>query len=275
MPHLSLTATNIRFIKANRLKMPGCDMAQKFGVSKSVVNRYMRENGLAAPKELQIQWRGHGNLGKTTSTPKTDRILRSNYLVINVNQLSQKIQRSETFVKVRLRQLNLVIPQEIIEQRKMDSRIKPGNIPANKGKRQKDYMSKSAIKNTMATRFKKGQLPHNAIGFKNGDIRVRQCHSSEGGRSYKWIRLALGKWQLLHIDKWEKKHNRKLPKGHCLWFKDGNPMNCNLKNLELITRAENARRYRSKFLELPKPMQTTARLLNKLNKSIHGKKQVK
>jgi len=66
-------------------------------------------------------------------------------------------------------------------------------------------------------------------------------YKNRGGKSYKYICLALGSWKPLHIYNWEKT-NGKIPKGHCLWFKNGDTMNCELSNLELITRAENMNR---------------------------------
>jgi hypothetical protein len=238
---LSLTSANIKFIKANRLVMSASDMARHFGVGKDVVGRYMRKNKLTAPQKLQLKLRSEAMKKRTTSDKKTDCFLKKNYLKINVNQLSINLGRSETFVKTRLRQLGLVIPKEIIENRKKDSRIKPGNIPFNKGKKQSEYMTRSAIKRTAATRFKRGNLPHNSIGVKDGDISIRVDHKNRDGKAYKYIRVELGKWYPLHQHKWERK-NGKLPRGKCLWFRDGNTMNCTLKNLELITRAENMRR---------------------------------
>ena len=39
--------------------------------------------------------------------------------------------------------------------------IKKGNVPANKGKKQTEYMTPEAIAKTAKTRFKKGNTPHN------------------------------------------------------------------------------------------------------------------
>lgn len=82
MPKLKLTADNIKFIKANRLKMSGTDMAKLFNVNKNVVNRYMRVNGLVVPQELKNKFKTHYNTGKTSSDKKTDSFLQDNYLSI-------------------------------------------------------------------------------------------------------------------------------------------------------------------------------------------------
>lgn len=236
-----LTDANVRFIKKNRLKMSGTDMAQKFGVSKSVVNCYMYNNGLSVPNKLQIKFRTQKSLGKSIVTIKDDNYIKKNYLKIPVKTLAKKLGYGDGVIQRRIKMLGLVVPKELIEQRKKASQIQPGSIPVNKGKKIREYMSPDAVKKVLATTFKAGHLPHNAVGFNDGDISIRYDHKKRGGKAYKYIRLSLGKWYPLHQYKWELK-NGKIPAGHCLWFKDEDSMNTDLKNLELITRAENMKR---------------------------------
>jgi hypothetical protein len=65
------------------------------------------------------------------------------------------------------------------------------------------------------------------------------------GILYKWIRLKKGKWQQLHIYNWLKE-GKSIPEGYIFWFKDGNHLNTEVSNLELITRAEHLQKNRSK-----------------------------
>jgi hypothetical protein len=108
------------------------------------------------------------------------------------------------------------------------SRFKKGQVPPNKGKKMPEHVYQKA----KATMFKKGNIPHNTNY--DGHIRI----SKDG---YQEIRVRKGKYRLLHLHNWEKV-NGKLPKGHCLWNKDGNKLNTDPSNWELITRAENMRR---------------------------------
>src|SRR5690606_32199751 len=133
----------------------------------------------------------------------------------------------------RIKQMGLIVPPEVIERNKKSSYIKPGNIPINKGKKQAEYMSPEAIARTVRTRFKKGNLPHNTADS-DGEIRIRETK----GRPYKHIRISLGRWVHLHKHLWEQK-NGPVPNGHCLWAKDGNSLNTDPDNWELITRKEN------------------------------------
>ena len=185
-----------------------------------------------------------------------------------IKPLARHIGRSYTGVMGRISKLGLHIPDELREQRRRKGLYHPGMAPINKGKTQKEYMSAEAIKRTEATRFKKGHLPHNTCK-KNGVITIR--HESKGNqRAYKFIRLSLAKWYPLHQHKWEKKYG-KVAKGHCLWFKDGNSLNCKLSNLECITRAENAIRNKSKFESYPQELKDIIKLSNKLNNILKSK----
>ena len=244
-------------------------MAKKFGASKSVVNNFMRKNGLAVSNKLKRKFRIaalHKRLvGKTTATPENDKFIKENYLILPVKQMAIRIGRSETLVKTRMRQLGLITPPEIIEKFKKDSQIQKGNIPVNKGKKQIEFMSIESIERTKATRFQKGQLPHNAAGFKNGDIAIRESHKRRNAPPYKWIRIKLGVWRMLHVYNWEKKYG-KVKRGYIIVFKNGDTMNCKPSNLECITRKENM--LRNTIHRFPEDLQTAIRTVSKLNKTI-------
>ena len=210
----------------------------------------------------EVKHYGHAS----TSTPAIDKFLNENYLIIPVKTIAHKIKRSHTFVQTRLRQLNLVIPAEIIEQRKKDSRIKPGSTSWNKGKRLIDIMSPEAIKASSFHRFKKGQLPHNTK--KVGDVVIQ----GKGGFNYQYIKLAHKYWRPVHILNWEK-INGKVPEGMIVVFKDGNSMNCEPYNLELITKEENMKR--NTIHRYPDELKEVIRLQHKIERTIKNKRNEK
>lgn len=264
MPISKLTIENKNYIKKYRFLESGSDMAKKFGVNDSIVTRYMRKNGLTVNKELQNKFRGLGQKGKTSSTPEIDEILKRDYLTINGKIIARNIGRSDTFVRTRLRQLKLIIPKEIIEQRKKDSQIKSGNVPPNKGKKITEYMSAEAIERLKKTFFKKGQVPFNTLY--NGAITVRRISEKRGAKPYKFIRINQGEWALYHQYVWEQKYG-KIPKGMNVVFKDGNSLNCKIENLEMITDEELMQR--NTIHRYPDEIKTSIRLLSKLNKKIN------
>lgn len=141
------------------------------------------------------------------------------------------------------------------------NRFGKGHEPANKGKQ----MSAEVYEKAKHTFFKKGFVPHNTAEA-DGAITIR--NETKSNRSYKYIRLSLGNWFPYHQYLWEKQ-NGKQPKGHCLWFKDGNTMNCELDNLELISREENM--LRNTIQRFPPEVKEVIRLNNKLKRIIKSK----
>lgn len=254
-----LTPENIAFIKANRLEMSGKQMALRFGVSKSVVNNYMRKNGLSVPRELKNRFMSDALCKVSTSNKKIDQMLQQNYLFYGEKPIARMIGRSSTFVRTRLRQLGLKVPDNIVELRKMQSRFSRGHTPQNKGKKMPESV-RERIKHTF---FLPGNVPVNAKQ-KDGEIVIRYDHKNRGGQPYMWIRIALGVWKPYHKHLWNEKHGS-IPDSHCLWFKDGNTLNCTLENLELISRSENLKRNREFHAALPEELKEAIRLIKKIN----------
>lgn len=199
---------------------------------------------------------------RTTFTPEMDAIIKANYLEIPVKRLGRMIGKSYTGISGRLKQLGLVIPREIIEERKKMGRIKKGDPSFNKGKKQKDYMSAEAIERTKKTRFQKGNKPHNTAK-NNGAISIRP--DTKSGIAYKYIRVSLGVWELYHRVVWEQ-NNGEIPENHVIAFKDGDSMNCNIKNLELLTMRENM--LRNSLVRFPEPVRKTQKLIWDINYKI-------
>ena len=109
-------------------------------------------------------------------------------------------------------------------------RFEKGNIPYNKGKHT------LTVGRMSETQFKKGHLPHNAkpMGYeritRDGYIEVKiaeRPNRETGEKNFK------AKHHLV----WEAV-NGKIPKGHIVIFLDGNPLNCLIENLALVSRAE-------------------------------------
>ena len=92
-------------------------------------------------------------------------------------------------------------------------------------------MTAAGIERTKATRFQKGHTPHNTR-----DV-CTDCVHSDG---YVYHKTEDG-IVLKHRYIWEQ-HNGEVPDGHIVAFKDGNRQNCNIDNLCLMSREENARR---------------------------------
>lgn len=254
------------FIKANRLEMPSREIAAHVGLSKTVILRYLKANGLSISKDEVNKFKARSR--KTTFTSAEDAKIRAEYLTKPIKTLAKEMNRSHCGLQGRIKHMGLVIPLKLRQERKTIGMFRKGQKPDNKGKKQSEFMSADAIERTKATRFKKGNVPHNTKE-EDGEIVIR----TSKGKSYHWIRVSLGRWYPLHQLIWQQA-NRKVPKGSCLWFSDGNSLNCTLDNLEVITRAENRLRNKTKFNSLPPELKEVIKLTKKLNKVIKSKSQL-
>ena len=259
-----LTDEHKEFMRTEGKSWSGSQLAQKFGCTPSPIHKWRRKNGLYLNREAVIKHAAQSNTGRTTFTPELDAIIKEHYLTTPVKTIAAMIGRSYKGVMGALKRMGLEIPKEIVEERKQIGRIRKGEAPPNKGKKQVDYMSPEAIARCSKTRFKKGNKPHNTYD-KDGIITIRRDKS---GRPYFYIRVALGKWELYHRYLWETV-NGKCPSAYCIWFKDGDSTNIVIDNLECISRKENRlRNNKVRFYdpELKELIVAHKQLISQLNK---------
>jgi len=195
-------------------------------------------------------------------TEKQEEKIKREFLLKPVKTLAGEVGTSYGRIMRFLKNNSLEIPNELIEQRKLDSRRKKGDIAFNKGKKQIDYMTSEAIEKSKKTRFKKGHDPHNTKKEGNGAIVIRRMTPSI---TYKFYRVSKGVWELYHRIVWEK-HNGKIPDNFMVGFKDGNTENTDFENLELITRTENM--YRNSKLNYPREVIPSLVLSKKLEQKL-------
>lgn len=142
------------------------------------------------------------------------------------------------------------------------TRFKPGNIPFNKGIKMPNHIY-DKVKNTM---FKKGNRPQN--WKPDGSIVER---NDKSGRTYLYYKVKDSHWILYHNKIWID-HYGKIPSKHIILFKDGNTLNCDINNLELISMAENVKK--NSIHRFPEELKEVIKLKQKLNKKINnGKKR--
>ena len=247
------------YIHANFLKISSNKIGNHLGYRGAIVKRYMHENNLIVPKELSLKFRSVSLKGRTTFTEEQTQFIKDNYLTMPVKTMADAIGKSGCGVSKRIKQLNLVIPREIIEKRKKQSQFKKGHKSHNKGKKQTEYMSKEAIEAVKKTLFKKGMIPHNT----NYDGHERLTQDG-----YIEIRVRQGKYRLKHIVEWEKV-NGKLKKGYCLRSLDEDRTNTDPNSWKLITRAENMRLNSIHYY--PQELRNIIKLKKKLIKTINEK----
>lgn len=110
--------------------------------------------------------------------------------------------------------------------------------------------------------FKTGNIPgnHRPVGSERID-------SKDG---YIYVKTAEpNKWQMKHRITWEQ-HNGPVTPEEIITFRDGNVLNCDISNLEKITRAEHAI-YNKRFSGTPTELKPTARAIVRLNIAVSAK----
>jgi hypothetical protein len=150
-----------------------------------------------------------------------------------------------------------------------------------------EYLSRNAkrFKNGVETRFKKGHKPFNK-GLKWEDYIPQEHQSSiranfftsdrrpvdkkydgfiSNWDGYLYIRISRGKWKLYSWYVWEKV-NGKVPKGYNIIYKDGNPLNCELSNLEMLSNAELMAHNNDYPIEIKQLYQLRGALKRQINK---------
>jgi len=143
------------------------------------------------------------------------------------------------------------------------SQFKPGHTPKNKGVK----MPAELYKMVKPTMFKKGNKPANTKPV--GTINVR---ADSSGRLYQYIKIKDSHWELLQRHVWTQA-NGKIPTGSVVIFLDGNYLNCELSNLQVITRKENMAR--NTIQRFPAELQEIMKLTSKLKRKTNGKQQTK
>jgi hypothetical protein len=134
-------------------------------------------------------------------------------------------------------------------------RFKKGSTPHNKG----ITMTDEVYQKVAPTMFKKGSEPPN---------RKYDGHERISKDGYIEIRIRPGKYVAKHRMIWESV-NGKIADGMVISFKDRNPLNHDINNLELITRVELMDR--NTIHQYPPALKVVIKSLSKLKNLIHAK----
>lgn len=144
-------------------------------------------------------------------------------------------------------------------------RFEKGNVPHNKGKHP------PTVGRMAETQFKAGHVPHNTkpIGYerisRDGFIEVKVREKPENGRK---------NFEFKHRLIWEQAHGE-IPKGYIITFLDGNPQNCVLENLAMISQAENLQLQRANLRSYDARLTETGILIARSYVSVKSKKKGK
>lgn len=270
-----LTKKQVAYVTDNRFTMTGAAMARVLGFTKTIINQFILKNGLAIPDDLKEKLRLKAlsaayKIKMDSSYAKEKEFIREHYLTMPLKQIGAKFGHSGNFIKAKLTEMGLVIPEDILYQRRQDVRFKTGSSPPNKGKK----LSPEQYQALSKSMFKKGGRSLNEK--KIGSIQIRYGYSRSGRkqiRPIRWKKIGHKKWKEVHVINWEHANQRTVPAGHVIWFRNKDTLDVRIKNLELISQAESLKRNRAAFNELDPELKKAQKLVNKLTKKIYGKKQ--
>lgn len=204
-------------------------------------------------------------------TPAEDAILRAEYPHRPTNDVAAKLGRTVAVTYQHAFALGLrktdayLASPHACRLRRGDNvgwayRYPKGHVPANKGLRRPGW----APGRMRETQFKKGGFPINRDPdyYVLGALRV----NADG---YIDMRVSFDPgargWRGLHLILWEDAHGP-VPKSHAVCFRDGDKLNVELGNLELVSRADLMRR--NTVHNLPVPLKSTIQVLGQLKRRI-------
>ena len=189
---------------------------------------------------------------------------------IFVSDMQRILGRSSTQIYQKAAALDLKRPEEIRvisgrifsqSEAAKATRFRKGSIPPNKGKR----MSPELYAKLAPTMFKKGNTPGNHKPVGSERVNVDGYIERKVAEPNKWE----GKHRII----WKQAHGD-IPKGCNIQFKDGNPLNCTLSNLYLISRANQMKNENGLMARYPEELQKVIRLrgAGKRQMTLHNKK---
>lgn len=179
---------------------------------------------------------------------KLNRSVRSVYSMANIKGLKKSPAFFEMELSIQAERLKIVGTK---------SRYQKGREPENKGSK----MNPEIYAKLKPTMFKKGHKPHNLKYDNHERINVDGYHE---------VRVSEGKYVAKHRLLWEN-INGPIPKGMAIIFKDRNPNNITIENLEMVSRDQLM--VRNSIQRFSPELISAIKLVKKLKNKINAKEQ--
>jgi hypothetical protein len=274
--NMEWTKDNIEYLKANFAITKSKVLAHYFGCKTPVVTYMATKLGLKKnPEFLKTHCRYQAGCSPHHQrffwTEKDDDYVRNHYENTRTEDIAKALGKSIRAVYQRAYGFGLKKSQEFLQspacgimvkgsQLGVKTRFKKGQEAWNKG-------LKGLKLSPGHTCFEKGHLPHNTKNDNDTSIRI-----NKEGRSTMYIRVELGKWIPLQYYNWIKIYGP-IPKKHVLACKNGDRLNCDPSNWELLTMTENMKR--NQMWNWPEDLNEIIKINNKLKKQLDEKDNIK
>lgn len=212
-------------------------------------------------------------------TPEEDKLLRELYPDNPTDAIAHRFGRSASAVYGHANTMGIHKSEAYLQEKRAEEgerlktvgvagRYGSGHVPFNKGLRRPGW-SPGRMRETW---FKKGQragaaqrkwVPVGTVKVNtDGYLRRKIADQPEAiaGKG-----SSSTNWEFIHRRVWEDAHGP-IPKGHRIWWKDGDHMNCGLDNLELLGPKEHMGR--TTIHNLPSPLKTVIHLKGAVRRAI-------
>lgn len=137
---------------------PTCSSLRELAdiMERSVYSLIGKANSLGIRRKIIAVW-----------TPDMDNILKENYPHKETSEVAKMLGLTTKQILCRARRLKLHKSPEVVKGIRENGMFLKGHVPFNKGMKQHEFMSEEVIQKTIATRFKKGQIPVNVknVGY--------------------------------------------------------------------------------------------------------------
>lgn len=204
--------------------------------------------------------------GHASWTDEEDAVLRDRYPDTLSKDLAQLLGRTLVAVCARAKRLGLR-KSEAFHASELSGRMKPGESRSPQTQFKKGHVSLNVTRDLAHIepwQYKPGHKPKTwvPIGtevWREGYLWRKVRDDQRGGR-------ARFNWRQVHLLVWEEAHGP-VPLGHCVAFKNGDPRDVRLENLECVTKAEVWRR--NSIHTLPEELREVIRLKARVTRRIN------
>lgn len=206
--------------------------------------------------------------GKRWWTADEDEVLRELYADVPSKTLAQKLNRSLVSVYGRAKTLGLQ-KSATFHTSALSGRMKPGECRSPATQFQKGHVPKYISRNVSHIerwQFRPGQMPPTWVPvgteiWRQGYLWRKVRDDQRGSR-------ARFNWRQVHLLIWEAAHGA-VPAKHCVTFKNKDPRDLRLENLECVSKAEV--RNRNSIHQLPEELRDLIRLKSRVTRRINDR----
>lgn len=239
-------------------------LAKLYGVEPRALRLIARRGGNRRAKMKLVRWTAEAVAtlrARYAGTPTTQLVdvLGKDYQAIWRKARTLGLQKDAAVVAAERAKVN-----RLLAEAGKAFRIKPGNVPQNKGRKMPAGYAPGRMRETQfrpGVRSGKAAEHYLAVG----------AEREIGGYLYRKVADVPNvaytvNWKLVHVLAWEAHHGKPVPPGHRLRFRDGDRRNVAVDNLELVTLADNMAR--NTIHRYPPELKDAIRLQARLERTI-------